>query len=31
VFRNVQMSWTSGDRSRPSPWMAMFENARRAL
>jgi phosphoribosylformylglycinamidine synthase len=31
VFRNVQMSWTSGDRSRLSPWMAMFENARRAL
>ncbi len=31
VFRNVQMSWTSGDRSERSPWMAMFENARGAL
>ena len=31
VFRNVQMSWTSGDRSEPSPWMRMFENARREL
>jgi phosphoribosylformylglycinamidine synthase len=31
VFRNVQMSWSSGDRSERSPWMAMFENARRAL
>jgi phosphoribosylformylglycinamidine synthase len=29
VFRNVQMSWTSGDRSAPSPWMRMFRNARR--
>ncbi len=28
VFRNIQMSWTSGDRSAPSPWMRMFENAR---
>ena len=29
VFRNVLMSWTSGDRSALSPWMRMFENARR--
>jgi phosphoribosylformylglycinamidine synthase len=28
VFRNVQMSWTSGDRSAQSPWMRMFRNAR---
>ncbi|CAN5141576.1 phosphoribosylformylglycinamidine synthase [soil metagenome] len=28
VFRNVQMSWTSGDRSARSPWMRMFGNAR---
>ncbi len=28
VFRNVQMSWTSGDRSAPSPWRRMFANAR---
>jgi phosphoribosylformylglycinamidine synthase len=28
VFRNVQMSWTSGDRSAASPWMRMFGNAR---
>jgi phosphoribosylformylglycinamidine synthase len=31
VFRNVQMSWTPGDRSALSPWMRMFINARRAL
>ncbi len=31
VFRNVQMSWTSGDRSASSPWMRMFVNARRGL
>jgi phosphoribosylformylglycinamidine synthase len=31
VFRNVQMSWTSGDRSERSPWMRMFEGARRRL
>ena len=31
VFRNVQMSWTSGDRSEPSPWLRMFERARRRL
>ena len=31
VFRNVQMSWTSGERSRFSPWLRMFRNARRWL
>ena len=31
VIRNLQMSWTSGDRSAHSPWMRMFHNARRAL
>ena len=31
VFRNVQMSWTSGDRSERSPWLRIFESARRAL
>ncbi len=29
VFRNVQMSWTSGDKSAPSPWLRMFRNARK--
>jgi phosphoribosylformylglycinamidine synthase len=29
VYRNVLMSWTSGDVSAPSPWMQMFRNARR--
>jgi len=29
VFRNVQMSWTSGGLSELSPWMRMFRNARR--
>ena len=29
VFRNVQMSWTSGERSAASPWARMFANARR--
>lgn len=29
VFRNIQMSWTSGDKSAHSPWMQMFHNARR--
>ena len=29
VFRNVQMSWTSGHRDHHSPWMRMFGNARR--
>jgi len=28
VFRNVQMSWTSDNRSAASPWMRMFANAR---
>jgi phosphoribosylformylglycinamidine synthase len=28
VFRNVQMSWTGGDKSTFSPWMRMFRNAR---
>jgi len=31
VFRNIQMSWTSGDPSAHSPWMRMFHNARKAL
>ncbi|WP_280155239.1 phosphoribosylformylglycinamidine synthase [Piscinibacter sp. XHJ-5] len=29
VSRNIQMSWTPGDKSQPSPWMRMFANARR--
>ncbi|HVK31155.1 MAG TPA: phosphoribosylformylglycinamidine synthase, partial [Burkholderiaceae bacterium] len=29
VFRNVQMSWTSGHPATHSPWMRMFHNARR--
>ena len=29
VFRNVQMSWTSGDVASRSPWQRMFANARR--
>ncbi len=29
VFRNVQMSWTHGDRSAVSPWMRLFRNARK--
>jgi phosphoribosylformylglycinamidine synthase len=29
VFRNIQMSWTGSDRSVASPWMRMFENARK--
>ncbi|MBC7939918.1 MAG: phosphoribosylformylglycinamidine synthase subunit PurQ, partial [Chitinophagaceae bacterium] len=29
VFRNVQMSWTAGDPTAHSPWMRMFQNARR--
>ena len=28
VFRNIQLSWTSGDVSELSPWMRMFRNAR---
>ena len=31
VFRNVQMSWTSGDRSERNAWMRMFEGARRRV
>jgi phosphoribosylformylglycinamidine synthase len=31
VFRNVLMSWTSGERSARSPWMRMFGNARASL
>ncbi len=31
VFRNVQMSWTSGDTSAHSPWMQLWHNARRWL
>ncbi len=29
VFRNVQMSWTSGDVSQLSPWMRIWRNARK--
>ena len=29
VSRNVQMSWTSGDRSALSPWSQLWRNARR--
>ncbi|MBO9645640.1 MAG: phosphoribosylformylglycinamidine synthase subunit PurQ, partial [Pseudacidovorax sp.] len=29
VFRNVQMSWTSGNRDEFSPWMEIWRNARR--
>lgn len=29
VFRNIQMSWTSGDPSALSPWMRLWRNARR--
>jgi phosphoribosylformylglycinamidine synthase len=29
VFRNVQMSWTSGDLSALSPWMRIWRNARK--
>lgn len=31
VFRNVQMSWTSGDKSQLSPWMRVWRNARKWL
>ena len=31
VFRNIQMSWSAGEASAPSPWMRMFHNARRAF
>jgi phosphoribosylformylglycinamidine synthase len=29
VFRNVQMSWTSGDKGEHSPWLRLFRNARK--
>ena len=29
VFRNIQMSWTSGDAGAASPWMQLWHNARR--
>ena len=29
VFRNVQMSWTSGDISATSPWLRLWQNARK--
>ena len=29
VFRNIQMSWTSGPASEFSPWMRLWRNARR--
>jgi phosphoribosylformylglycinamidine synthase len=29
VFRNIQMSWTSGDKSAHSPWMQIWHNARK--
>ena len=29
VFRNVQMSWTSGDQAQLSPWMQIWRNARK--
>jgi phosphoribosylformylglycinamidine synthase len=29
VFRNVQMSWTAGDRGAFSPWMRIWRNARK--
>jgi len=31
VQRNIQLSWTSGDKSELSPWARMFANARMAL
>jgi phosphoribosylformylglycinamidine synthase len=31
VFRNVQMSWTSGDVNANSPWLQIWHNARRWL
>lgn len=31
VFRNVQISWTSGDKSEFSPWMRVWRNARKWL
>ncbi|WP_447775189.1 phosphoribosylformylglycinamidine synthase [Variovorax boronicumulans] len=29
VFRNIQTSWTSGDKSELSPWMQIWRNARK--
>jgi phosphoribosylformylglycinamidine synthase len=29
VFRNIQMSWTGGDLSAHSPWMRVWQNARK--
>jgi phosphoribosylformylglycinamidine synthase len=29
VFRNIQMSWTSGENSAHSPWMRLWQNARK--
>ncbi|TAL72763.1 MAG: phosphoribosylformylglycinamidine synthase [Burkholderiaceae bacterium] len=29
VFRNIQMSWTPGDRSAFGPWLRIWRNARR--
>ena len=29
VLRNLQMSWTTGEKAAHSPWMRMFDNARR--
>lgn len=29
VFRNIQISWTSGDKNAPSPWMQIWRNARK--
>lgn len=29
VFRNVQMSWTSGDAGAASPWLRIWRNARK--
>ncbi len=31
VFRNIQLSWTRGDPSAPSPWLQLWHNARRWL
>ena len=31
VFRNLQMSWTNGDKSEFSPWMRVWRNARKWL
>jgi len=29
VFRNIQMSWTSGDLNAYSPWLRLWQNARK--